>query len=205
MRNSRKPYKNKKRFARLLLFQLSLSLLLLSPARSLTTAANSAAPLRVASENRTEGAIVNAVDSLGLTVGDMDRSVEFFTKVLSFEKVSDTEVFGREYEQLQGVFGLRMRVVRLKLGDEFIELTEYLASKGRPLPLDSRSNDRWFQHIAIITSDMEKAYGWLRQNKVQHASTAPQRLPDWNKNAGGIKAFYFKDPDGHAMQLIEKW
>jgi len=96
-----------------------------------------------------------------------------------------------------------MRVVRMKLGDEFIELTEYLTPKGRPVPVDSRSNDRWFQHIAIITSDMDKAYARLRQHKVEHASTGPQRLPDWNKNAGGIKAFYFKDPDGHALEILQ--
>jgi catechol 2,3-dioxygenase-like lactoylglutathione lyase family enzyme len=124
-------------------------------------------------------------------------------KVLSFEKVSDTEVNGDDYEQLQGVFGLRMRVVRMKLGSEQIELTEYLAPRGRPIPTDSRSNDRWFQHIAIITSDMDRAYQWLRKNKVEHASTGPQRLPDWNKNAGGIKAFYFKDPDGHALEILQ--
>src|SRR5262245_31546400 len=99
--------------------------------------------------------LVQAVDSVGFTVSDVDASVEFFSKVLSFEKVYETEVIGDEYEHLQGVFGLRMRVVRMKLGDEFIELTEYLAPRGRPIPVDSRSNDRWFQHIAIITSDME--------------------------------------------------
>jgi catechol 2,3-dioxygenase-like lactoylglutathione lyase family enzyme len=123
--------------------------------------------------------------------------------VLSFEKVSDVEVTGEDYERLQGVFGLRMRVVRMRLGNEFIELTEYLAPKGRPVPVDSRSNDRWFQHIAIITSDMDKAYSWLRENKVEHASTGPQRLPDWNKNAGGIKAFYFRDPDKHWLEVLE--
>ena len=50
---------------------------------------------------------------------------------------------------------------------------------------------------------MDKAYQWLRKNKVVHASTGPQRLPDWNKNAGGIKAFYFKDPDGHALEILQ--
>lgn len=147
--------------------------------------------------------LVQAVDSVGFTVSDVDRSVEFFSKVLSFEKVSETEVTGDEYEHLQGVFGLRMRVVRMRLGEEFIELTEYLAPRGRPIPADSRSNDRWFQHIAIITSDMDRAYQWLRKNKVEHASTGPQRLPDWNKNAGGIKAFYFKDPDGHVLEILQ--
>lgn len=150
----------------------------------------------------TQGSAVSAVETVGMTVSDMDASVEFYTKILSFEKVSDFEVAGEEYEHLAGVFGLRMRVVRLKLGDESIELTQYLAPEGRPVPVDSRSNDRWFQHIAIITSDMEHAYAWLRQNKVRHASTGPQRLPDWNKAAGGIKAFYFKDPDGHALEVL---
>src|SRR5262245_21119721 len=126
--------------------------------------------------------LVTSVNAVGFTVSDADRAIEFFSKVLSFEKVSDVEVAGAEYEHLLGVFGLRMRVVRMKLGDEFIELTEYLAPKGRPIPLDSRSNDRWFQHIAIIVSDMDQAYAWLRKNKVEHASSGPQTLPDWNKN-----------------------
>ena len=145
---------------------------------------------------------VLALDSIGLAVSDMDRSVDFFSRVLSFDKVSDVEIWGSEYERLQGLFGLRARIVRMKLGDESIELTEYLTPKGRPIPVDSRSNDRWFQHIAIIVSDMDKAYQWLRQNKVEHASTGPQTLPEWNKNAAGIKAFYFKDPDKHALEIL---
>ena len=146
---------------------------------------------------------VEQVSSVGMTVSDMDRSIEFYSKVLSFEKVSDIEVTGEDYERLQGVFGLRMRVVCMKLGDEAIELTEYLAPRGRPVPADSRSNDRWFQHIAIITGDMEKAYTRLRENKVEHASTGPQRLPEWNKNAAGIKAFYFRDPDKHWLEVLQ--
>ena len=138
-----------------------------------------------------------------MTVSDLDRSVEFYSDVLSFNKVGEVEVSGREYDQLQGVFGLRMRVARLQLGDEFIELTEYLTPKGRPIPVDSRSNDLWFQHIAIIVSDMDRAYRRLRGNKVEHVSPEPQRLPDWNPNAGGIRAFYFRDPDGHALEILQ--
>src|SRR5260370_19848182 len=148
-------------------------------------------------------ALVEGVDAIGITVSDMDRAVDFYSKVLTFEKVSDTEVAGEDYEHLEGVFGLRMRVVRMRLGDEFIELTEYLAPKGRPIPVDSRSNDRWFQHIAIIVSDMDKVYSRLRQNKVEHASSGPQRLPDWNKNAAGISAVYFKHPDRHPVEGVQ--
>src|SRR5689334_15002191 len=152
---------------------------------------------------RPASAAIASVDAVALTVADADAEAAFFSRVLSFEKVSDVEVSGEDYERLEGVFGLRMRIVRMRLGDEFIELVEYLAPRGRPIPIVSRSNDRWFQHVAIITSDMERAYQWLRQNKVEHASSGPQRLPDWNPNAGGIKAFYFKDPDGHPLEVLQ--
>jgi catechol 2,3-dioxygenase-like lactoylglutathione lyase family enzyme len=154
-------------------------------------------------ETHSGAPLVTGVDAVGMTVADVDRAAEFFANVLSFEKVSDVEVTGEAYEHLEGVFGLRARVVRLRLGDEAIELTEYLAPRGRPAPPDSRSQDHWFQHIAIIVSDMDRAYQWLRRNKVEHASSGPQLLPEWNKNAGGIRAFYFKDPDGDVLEILQ--
>jgi catechol 2,3-dioxygenase-like lactoylglutathione lyase family enzyme len=98
-------------------------------------------------------AVAAGVPTVGVTVSDMDRAVDFYTRVLSFEKVSDVGVAGAEWEHLAGVFGARSRVVRLRLGAEQLELTEYLAPRGRPVPVDSRSEDRWFQHVAIIVRD----------------------------------------------------
>jgi catechol 2,3-dioxygenase-like lactoylglutathione lyase family enzyme len=157
----------------------------------------------IAPTRASEPATVSAVDSVGMTVSDMDRAVEFYTSVLMFTRVSDEEVSGRDYELLTGVFGARMRVVRLALGDERIELTEFLAPRGRPIPPDVRANDRVFQHIAIIVSDMDAAYQRLRRFNIAHASTGPQELPEWNPNAGGIKAFYFRDPDGHFLEILQ--
>ncbi len=195
--------------------RIALATLLLAVTGMLATRVASAlsvalaeSPIRVAvaeaapSATASAAALARSVDSVGFTVSDMDRSIAFFEDVLAFAKVSDVEVTGGEYERLQGVFPLRMRVVRLRLGTETLELTEYLAPRGRPIPVDSRSNDRWFQHVAIIVSDMEKAYAHLRRHRVDHASSGPQRLPDWNPAAGGIEAFYFKDPDGHVLEVL---
>ncbi|HJR16544.1 MAG TPA: VOC family protein [Gemmatimonadales bacterium] len=146
---------------------------------------------------------VQAVAMVGFTVSDMDRSVDFYTRVLDFDRVSDDEVLGPAYEQLHSIFGARLRVVRLRLGEEYLQLTEYLTPKGRPVPLDSRSNDRWFQHVAIIVSNMDQAYARLRRFKVQHASTGPQLLPKTIPGAAGIRAFYFKDPDGHPLEVLQ--
>src|SRR5260370_24546506 len=146
---------------------------------------------------------IRAVGPIAITVDDMDRSVDFYSRVLTFERISDTEVAGDDVEHLFGVFGSRVRIVTMKLGSESIELLQFLAPKGRPVPVDSRSNAVWFHHIAIIVIDLDRAYAILRQNKFHHASSGPQRLPDWNKNAGGIKAFYFKDPDEHPMEILQ--
>ncbi len=74
---------------------------------------------------------VSKIESVGFTVSDMDRAIDFYTRVLPFEKVSDKEVWGDDFEHLSGVFGVRVRIVRLKLGNEILELTEYLASTGK--------------------------------------------------------------------------
>jgi len=145
---------------------------------------------------------IRGVGAIGMTVSDMARSIDFYTRVLDFTPVEDVEVAGEDYERLRGVFPLRMRVVRLRLGNESLELTEYLAPKGRPAPADARSNDRWFQHVAIVVRDMDEAYRRLHEQRVAYVSPEPQRLPDWNPNAGGIRAFYFRDPDGHPLELI---
>jgi catechol 2,3-dioxygenase-like lactoylglutathione lyase family enzyme len=145
---------------------------------------------------------IEAVAAVGITVSDMDRALAFYTGVLGCRTLSDTEAWGEDVEHLQGLFGLRARVVRLALGNEILELTDYLTAGGRAIPADSRSNDAWFQHVAIVVADMDSAYAWLRAHRVVHASTGPQTLPAWNPGAGGIRAFYFRDPDDHNLEII---
>lgn len=147
-------------------------------------------------------AAVREVSAIGLTVNDLGRELNFYTNTLPFELVSLSTAGGREQDALLGLKHVKLRIATLKLGEERIKLTEHLSKKGRPIPQDSRSYDRWFQHIAIVVSDMDKAYARLLEHKVTHVSTAPQTLPEWNKDAGGIKAFYFRDPEDHVLEII---
>ncbi|BDD12694.1 hypothetical protein FUAX_51260 (plasmid) [Fulvitalea axinellae] len=142
------------------------------------------------------------LESVGFTVNDIDRNVEFFHKAFGCSRISDETFYGDDYEHLQGVFNLNIRVARLALGDQEIRLTEYLTPQGKPMPLEMKSNDLIFQHMAIVVSDMDKAYDKLRAMGVKQVSNVPQTLPDWNKAAAGIKAFYFKAPEGHILELI---
>jgi catechol 2,3-dioxygenase-like lactoylglutathione lyase family enzyme len=144
------------------------------------------------------------VESVTITVSDLDEIVPFYTEVLPFRESGRFTLNRKTVAALYGT-GSKSSIVsfvELKLGDELIYLQEFEMIDGRKIPADSRSNDLWFQHIAIVVSDMEEAYAGLRNHDVTHVSTFPQTLPETIPAAAGIKAFYFRDPDGHNLELI---
>lgn len=148
-------------------------------------------------------AVVTAVKAIGFTVSDMDRSVSFYRDVLTFKPISDVEVDGSEYDRLWGIFGVRARVVRMQLGEQQLELIEFLSPPDlRPIPVPSNSNDLWFQHFAIVVRDMETAWAHLRKHHVRQISPRPQTIPLSNPAAAGIKAIKFRDPEGHNLELL---
>ena len=145
---------------------------------------------------------VQRIRAIGLTVSDADRSQDFYTQALGFEPVSDITVETEDYSDLVGVAEAAIRIVTLQLGDELIELMQYLNIEGKPIPRDSQSNDLWFQHLAIAVSDMDRAYAHLRSFPIEPISVEPQTIPPENKASAGVRAFKFKDCDCHPLELI---
>ncbi|MEH2349835.1 MAG: VOC family protein [Nostoc sp.] len=145
---------------------------------------------------------VQKIRAIGLTVTSCHHSVDFYTQALGFELVSDITVEGQDYSDLQGITEAKIRIVTLQLGDELIELMEYFNIKGKPIPKDSQSNDIWFQHFAIVVSDMDRAYAQVCSFPIEPISVAPQTILSNNETSGGVRAFKFKDPDGHDLELI---
>jgi catechol 2,3-dioxygenase-like lactoylglutathione lyase family enzyme len=143
------------------------------------------------------------VKMIGFTVADADLEAEFFVKVLQFERVSDFRVVGREYDRMEGVFGANMRIVHLQLGEQIVELTQFVSPPtGRPIPVPSYSNDGWFEHMAIVVGDMDAAYKILQDHNVRQISAHPITIPQSNSGAAGIKAIKFHDPERHDLELI---
>lgn len=125
------------------------------------------------------------IKSLALTVSDLDRSVAFHEKALDFRKISERVLVGRDYDYLTGVYGSRVKSATLQLGNETIELDQYLSPEGNPIPTDSRSNDAWFQHFAVVVSDMDQAHEHLKGTPFQAISSAPQTIPASSAAAAG--------------------
>lgn len=145
---------------------------------------------------------VQRIRAIGLTVSDVERSKNFYTQALGFQLVSDITVTGEEYSQLEGVPDANIRIVTLQLGNEHIELMQYLNIQGKPIPSDSQNNDLWFQHLAIVVNNMDRAYAHLKSFFIESISVAPQTIPPDNEASAGVRAFKFKDPDRHDLELI---
>jgi catechol 2,3-dioxygenase-like lactoylglutathione lyase family enzyme len=156
---------------------------------------------RVAAAQSAEST-VSRIAMIGFTVSDLARSVRFFTELLDFALVDRFEVSDREYDALEGVFGANVRVAHVRLGEQVLELTQYLTPQGRPIPVPSGSNDLWFEHIAIVVSDLDPAVARLKDAGVAQISPEPITIPASNVPAAGIRAFKLRDPDGHPLELI---
>jgi catechol 2,3-dioxygenase-like lactoylglutathione lyase family enzyme len=126
---------------------------------------------------------VDAVKRIVIPVSHPEQAAAFYTDALSFAPAED---------------GAGQHLLRL--GNETIELVQ---ARGRPIPVDSHSNDGWFQHLAIVVSDIDAAYTRVLRAGAAPISAGPQLLPQWNPNAGGIRAVYFRDPGGHPLELIQ--
>lgn len=146
--------------------------------------------------------IVTSVGCPNLPVTSLDRSIAFYMGVLDFhlQGVNNFSDLTRLEPGMPA--NAQSFTAHMSLGDECLDLTEYRTPKGRPFPSGSRSNDLWFQHIAIVVSNMDEAYRLLRRDNVRFVSNTPQTLPQWNHEAAGISALYFRDPDGHYLELI---
>src|SRR5262245_54882057 len=80
--------------------------------------------------------LVQGVGPIEITVSDADRALKFYSEVLSFEKVSDQTVRDTNYQRLEGASTSGVRVVRMRLGDEYMKLMQFEGTKGRPVPAD---------------------------------------------------------------------
>ena len=96
-----------------------------------------------------------------------------------------------------GALGFSADGARLRLGAQTIRLER--AADAEPYPTPMSSDDPWFQHFAIVVSDMAAAYDRLaRFGQVPISRGGPQQLP---ASTGGVTAYKFRDPEGHPLEL----
>jgi catechol 2,3-dioxygenase-like lactoylglutathione lyase family enzyme len=140
---------------------------------------------------------LEAITGFCLVTGDLARLAGFYADALGFTLHGAAAPISPGDMALLALSGDGKRQV-LSLGEQVLFIEEY-ERKGRDYPTDGNSASLWFQHLAIVVDDMAKAYARLLDMR-PISRGGPRQLPD---SSGGVKAFKFRDPDGHPLELLE--
>jgi len=133
---------------------------------------------------------------IGITVSDLERSIEFYRDMLGMTLRSEGELTGERISKIVGVQGTHIKSAYLAAGDLVLELFQYLEPAGGKQKASLRQIDVGHYHLAFLVDDIDDAYEKLTARGVRF-SDAPQHF----ENGGG--AIYFWDPDGVALEFIQ--
>ncbi len=149
-------------------------------------------------------ALVKTVTHIGLTVSDMDRSIEFYKNVLDLKFVGEMKMKGKETDLLFSDENLDVKVayLRTKDGGAEIELIQFL-NKEIEIEIEKASLFKTsISEICFEVEDIDKWYKKLIHHGVECLSK-PQYFDATDYGFGKSKAIYFKDPDGIILELME--
>jgi catechol 2,3-dioxygenase-like lactoylglutathione lyase family enzyme len=143
---------------------------------------------------------IRQVDHTGITVSSLERSLDFWVRVLGFEHLY-TWTFDRSefIEQLVGVPGAAMRLAMVQGPGHRIELLEYSAPDRRAT-YRPRSCDVGSVHLAFHVSDIDALIERFEAEK-WHALGVVQTVAEGDRK--GLRLAYVRDPDGVTIEFLQ--
>jgi propionyl-CoA synthetase len=145
----------------------------------------------------TPGSRLSGLHHVGLTVGDMERSLAFYTGLLGLRVADRGTWSGPEADELVGRPGVELDCADVELGQgRLLELVE--RTDGASLP---PVNDR--THFAVVVDDVHAVH-----ERLVAAGVAVRGKPvTLKQDAGplwvGMTAMYTTDPDGFTVEVMQ--
>jgi catechol 2,3-dioxygenase-like lactoylglutathione lyase family enzyme len=142
-----------------------------------------------------------AADHTGITVSNLERSLEFWQNVLGFEFSHRAHQTREMASEITGVPCAEIKLAVVKApGGHKIELLEYLAPTDRKKHVDLRPCDVGHVHVAFTVENLDlllekiAVSGWKAAGKPQTLTTGPN---------AGKRVVYVRDPDGATIEFME--
>jgi len=140
------------------------------------------------------------------TVSDLDRSIDFYTRLLGFELLGRWIRKGAFIETVVGFDDAELDIAALRIpqapgapSGHHLELIAYVAPRG--VQLDLATCNVGAAHLALETDTIHETCDFLSANGVTLVSP-PVPIESGN-NAGGY-ACYLRDPDGFTLELVQR-
>lgn len=139
--------------------------------------------------------MIESMDHVGLSVSNLQRSIDFYCGNFSFElmrTLEGSELLGK----IVGMPGCKATIAHLRKGSVILELFEYREPDGEPVPPERIQADRGFSHIGFRSSDVRKDYRKLKDAGVFFISE-PVELRE------NVWLCYFYGPDREVCEIRE--
>lgn len=148
--------------------------------------------------------MIGRIYHVGLTVSDLDRSIIFYRDVLGLEFQGEILMSGEETEKIFNKKDIKARVAYLKGSNNLesppVELIQFIGTV-----VDEKESDLFttsISELCFYTDDIDVVYKNLIENDVECISE-PAYFDFTKEGFGKSKAFYFKDPDGIILEVME--
>lgn len=140
------------------------------------------------------------------TVSDIERSVDWYTRVLGLELVHRQRQENAYTQVLVGIPGAVLEIAQFAVpgvpparSTHMLELVEYVTPRGTRTS-GPPTNDVGCAHLALLVTDIHARFARLQELGVQFFNPPVEITA--GANAGGF-ACYFRDPDGITLELLQ--
>jgi catechol 2,3-dioxygenase-like lactoylglutathione lyase family enzyme len=141
----------------------------------------------------------NPTIQVGVIVSDLEKSVDFYTKVIGMTKTGGFSVPGEKASELGLTDGRSVEVTVLKLEDSNNANEWKLMSFGNKAAHPKQKyihDDTGMQYITLFVKNIQPFIGRIKKNNIEILSGAPSIL----ENGNGF--ILIQDPDGTFIELI---
>jgi catechol 2,3-dioxygenase-like lactoylglutathione lyase family enzyme len=145
----------------------------------------------------------SALHHAGVTVGDMNRSLEFYRDLLGLEVISDVRLTDLFVFEIAGLKAEAIRIANLGVAGTrqvLIELLEYQGVERHPA--SARPCDPGNGHLCLEVTDIDALGRHLGDADVPMRSPAAVGIDI--PAIRGAKALYVSDPDGYYVEFHQR-
>ena len=139
--------------------------------------------------------MITSINHVAVSVADLERSLTFYRDLIGLEVVRILDCPPEvRLGEVVGMPGCAARIAHLKIGNDMLELFEYLDPRGRPIPTDRKQADNGWIHIGFASSDARGDYARLKASGVRFIGEPVEFRPN-------VWIVYFHGPDGEVCEL----
>ena len=148
--------------------------------------------------------MVGRIYHVGLTVSNLDKSIAFYRDVLGLTFQGEIMMVGEETDKMFQKKNCKARVAYLNGSKAVeappIELIQFIDEDVNKVKSDLFTTS--ISEVCFYTDDIDSVYKVLIENHVECLSE-PQYFDFSSQGFGKSKAFYFKDPDGIILEMMQ--